>query len=321
MPKTNTKRSLTSDSLPIRKRTRTDPPSNSAPKSSEKKKTSKSGAVTSITDSEGPTKGSVASQNQQLSKSAFVLSKSAHTILTTDLDVINKLNYRNKNQHRVSKWWKWFDLLRRHLRKLLAAYAAKDFKVAEERAEYLKNWIVPGAYVSFSRGLVAAKSWAGLGILLLGLLARIHGALASNEEIQELIAETARLTRPANLETETLQNAMDDIGETLERNMEDIDEEIDMDDFTMHEDPIMDETSATPEGAAPYKDSPLYTGTTETVEPVTREIEMANAAPDEPISKPKKKKSKKGDAGDDDGLKKKKKKKKGKLDDLFAGLI
>jgi hypothetical protein len=149
--------------------------------------------------------------------------------------------------------------------------------------------------------------------------------LASKEEIQGLIAETTRMNRPADLEMETPQIAMDDVGETLERSMEDIDEdvdeEVDTDDFTMHEDPVIDETSAT-EDIAPYKEEPLFTETTETVELVNREIEMADEMPNEPAITPKKKKSKKLDTkGDDDGLRKKKKKKKGKLDDLFAGLI
>lgn len=173
---------------------------------------------------------------------------------------------------------------------------------------------------SFSRGLVAAKSWAGLGILLLGILARIHHALASKEEIDKLIAETMQMNRPSESEKEQQPLAVDDVGETLERNLDDLDDFDDMDDemnMAMHEEPITKAEFSATEEITPYKEE---SWTTE--EPSGSTTHRAGTpdelSSDKLIGKPKKKTKK---AVPDDGLKKKKKKKKGRLDDLFAGLV
>lgn len=39
--------------------------------------------------------------------------------LGTALHILDSFNHRNKNQHRLSKWWQQFDMLRRGLRKLI----------------------------------------------------------------------------------------------------------------------------------------------------------------------------------------------------------
>lgn len=36
------------------------------------------------------------------------------------LEILDLFNHRNKNQHRLSKWWARFDMLRRGIRKLAA---------------------------------------------------------------------------------------------------------------------------------------------------------------------------------------------------------
>ncbi|EGO57609.1 hypothetical protein NEUTE1DRAFT_121997 [Neurospora tetrasperma FGSC 2508] len=42
-------------------------------------------------------------------------------ILTPALEILSRFHHRNKNQHRLSKWWAEADMLRRHLRKLIEA--------------------------------------------------------------------------------------------------------------------------------------------------------------------------------------------------------
>ncbi|KAL0473704.1 hypothetical protein QR685DRAFT_183376 [Neurospora intermedia] len=42
-------------------------------------------------------------------------------ILTPALEILSRFHHRNKNQHRLSKWWVEADMLRRHLRKLIEA--------------------------------------------------------------------------------------------------------------------------------------------------------------------------------------------------------
>jgi ribonuclease MRP protein subunit RMP1 len=46
--------------------------------------------------------------------------------------ILDLFNHRNKNQHRLSRWWKQFDMLRRGIRKLIAEL--EDYLGAEAKA-------------------------------------------------------------------------------------------------------------------------------------------------------------------------------------------
>ena len=79
------------------------------------------------------------------------------------LDLLSRFHHRNKNQHRLSKWWAQADMLRRQLRKIideLEAFEAvgssrkgggKKAAAAEEvvrrRAGYLRWRLGPGAFL------------------------------------------------------------------------------------------------------------------------------------------------------------------------------
>ena len=81
------------------------------------------------------------------------------------LEIIEGFNRRNKNQHRLSKWWAEFGTLRRHLRKLVpelqanlekreryAKYKKKLTdsgygKDADARVEYLQLQLLPRTYL------------------------------------------------------------------------------------------------------------------------------------------------------------------------------
>ena len=59
---------------------------------------------------------------------------------------------RNKNQHRLQKWWKWFGLLRRSIKKLLAFEGRGWIRREEEKEkEHLERWVrevmIPGAWL------------------------------------------------------------------------------------------------------------------------------------------------------------------------------
>jgi len=41
--------------------------------------------------------------------------------LTPTLEILERFHHRNRNQHRLSKWWSHADMLRRNLRKFLVA--------------------------------------------------------------------------------------------------------------------------------------------------------------------------------------------------------
>jgi ribonuclease MRP protein subunit RMP1 len=76
--------------------------------------------------------------------------------------VLSATNHRNKNQHRLAKWWKAFSVLRRNTLKLvseLEILSANEERlgenkktiasreVVEKRAGFLVEWVVPKCYL------------------------------------------------------------------------------------------------------------------------------------------------------------------------------
>ncbi|KAK4232132.1 hypothetical protein QBC38DRAFT_464472 [Podospora fimiseda] len=104
------------------------------------------------------------------------------------LEILSKFHHRNKNQHRLSKWWAQSDMLRRHTRKMIdlltsALLNKKKLKLPTtqnetitQRAQYLRWHLGPGAFLAFTQ-LTADRQFAQLGLLLLGVLAQINKAL------------------------------------------------------------------------------------------------------------------------------------------------
>ncbi|KAK3333878.1 hypothetical protein B0T19DRAFT_139841 [Cercophora scortea] len=132
---------------------------------------------------------------------APLLEQALGTLLPA-LELLERFHHRNKNQHRLSKWWAHADMLRRHLRKLAHILDAmetssstagksktkKKWTKAEHealaaRAAFLRRRVVPNAYDGFAR-LVADRQFAHLGLMLMGVLAQVDGALAPFAEVE-----------------------------------------------------------------------------------------------------------------------------------------
>ncbi|KAJ4292188.1 hypothetical protein N0V88_005817 [Collariella sp. IMI 366227] len=77
------------------------------------------------------------------------------------LELLARFHHRNKNQHRLSKWWAQADMLRRHLRKMV---------------EELEDGLVKAEGRAFTQ-LTADRQFAHLGLMLLGVLAQVDQAL------------------------------------------------------------------------------------------------------------------------------------------------
>ncbi|KAL2015604.1 hypothetical protein VTK56DRAFT_5183 [Thermocarpiscus australiensis] len=141
------------------------------------------------------------------------LLNNALSSLSPALEILERFHHRNKNQHRLSKWWAQADMLRRHVRKMLvyldgaveeaeklarvrqrktmkrkegggaaSGYRDGDGSVdgnaeIRRRAEYLRWKLGPGAYLAFTQ-LSADRQFAHLGLMLLGVLAQVDAALA-----------------------------------------------------------------------------------------------------------------------------------------------
>ncbi|CAN8097479.1 unnamed protein product [Discula destructiva] len=135
--------------------------------------------------------------------------------LQTATHILSGLTHRNKNQHRATKWWAPFDMLRRSLHKTIpdleaaiqrvevvmlpsmttttssskrknAAVGVAVKKTAAkqpelervvERAVWMREVLGPRAYEAFTQ-LTADRQFAQLGLVLIGVLAQVEAALA-----------------------------------------------------------------------------------------------------------------------------------------------
>ncbi|KAJ8068429.1 hypothetical protein OCU04_003986 [Sclerotinia nivalis] len=155
-----------------------------------------------------------------------------HTTLLTLHQILHLTHHRNKNQHRLSKWYKSFNILRRQITRLLALVPehviesslgkakvkvkgkAKERKEREEKelqglVGFMREEVVGGCYLAFSQ-LVADNQYATLGLMLMGCLARLYKIL---ESLRVLTAE--ELAEKAGIVKEEVKVNEPEIGEDL----------------------------------------------------------------------------------------------------------
>jgi ribonuclease MRP protein subunit RMP1 len=149
--------------------------------------------------------------------------------------LLHLTHHRNKNQHRLSKWYKWFSTLRRQISKLITeletletaeTYSSKKkgeenkyVKAARERVEvrvaFLRERVIGDAYLAFSN-LVADNQYSALGLALLGSLARVQSVLGqlvrSEKEVNIEVVEEAK-----GGESQRSNARGDDLGEPVKR--------------------------------------------------------------------------------------------------------
>ncbi|KAF7886704.1 uncharacterized protein EAF02_003351 [Botrytis sinoallii] len=233
-----------------------------------------------------------------------------HASLLSLTHLLHLTHHRNKNQHRLSKWYISFGILRRQLSRLLSMIPehvmessrgkvkgkARERKEREERelqslVRFIQEDVVPVCYLAFSQ-LVANNQYATLGLMLMGCLARFYKVLGALRVFTaEEIAEQAGVVK----ETPQLNEAEigEDMGEKIVRDIP----VSEMEDSQKVERKEGDDTDI--QKAKPKKRK--QDG--EVVEAKTSKLTSSDSTPAKP---PKKKRKKKG--GD-------------AIEDLFAGLI
>jgi len=68
-------------------------------------------------------------------------------ILEADARILHLTYHRNKNQHRLTKWWNWLSMLRRCVAKLLLDIQSDDEHRASCRANHLREILLPRCYL------------------------------------------------------------------------------------------------------------------------------------------------------------------------------
>ncbi|KFY35988.1 hypothetical protein V494_05419 [Pseudogymnoascus sp. VKM F-4513 (FW-928)] len=126
--------------------------------------------------------------------------------------------HRNKNQHRIAKWWASFSMLRRQLGKLIAAlenpdaaFRAKKIEI-EKRVVFLREEVVPRCYLAFST-VVADNQYASLGLMLMGCLARLNKLISFPKDEDEEVDEVVKVEKITS--SHVLQ--VEDFGEAISR--------------------------------------------------------------------------------------------------------
>jgi ribonuclease MRP protein subunit RMP1 len=123
-------------------------------------------------------------------------------LLRDESDLLHLLFHRNKNQHRLLKWWQWLSTLRRNLTKLLAEHdmitsakttPTRKAAVAKftERVVFMRTVVVPSAYTAFG-SVIESRVFAPLGMVLIGVLARVWKIIRPSEEELEKEREAAK---------------------------------------------------------------------------------------------------------------------------------
>lgn len=97
--------------------------------------------------------------------------------LTTEYQLLHLVYHRNYNQHRVARWWRSFNELHRHVRRVLKLLSVKKSSPALSlEIKYIVNKLIKKCYWEFN-GIVALGQFVPLGLVLIGLLARINSLL------------------------------------------------------------------------------------------------------------------------------------------------
>ncbi|KAI9718972.1 MAG: hypothetical protein M1812_003857 [Candelaria pacifica] len=128
--------------------------------------------------------------------------------------ILHLLSHRNRNQHRVSKWWRWFSMLRRSVGKFLCELHSSDGKRSIARLEYMREILIPKCHLAFS-SVVADNQFSALGLVLLSSLARISKLIGSGRQVH-----TAKQPDPVNgsgLIADPLTSRGQDLGEVVSR--------------------------------------------------------------------------------------------------------
>jgi len=164
--------------------------------------------------------------------------------LKKELEEIEKIlhltRHRNKNQHRLSKWWKSFSQLRRQISKLIVeledlpghpvslknqekgkSRENKSESAAEKRVEFMKGWLVPRCYLAFS-GLVADNQYAALGLMLMATLGRAGRVIGELGKVSGTGKVDMEGRKAENIESESVSVGLaggkeEDLGEAVER--------------------------------------------------------------------------------------------------------
>ncbi|RKF56454.1 putative ribonuclease mrp protein subunit rmp1 [Golovinomyces cichoracearum] len=160
--------------------------------------------------------------------------------LQSAYNILHLTHHRNKNQHRLSKWYKSFGQLRRQMSKLMlelenfkraqsissgsenkyVSHARRNFEL---RIDFIRARLIPKCYLAFSN-LIADNQYAVLGLMLMGTLASVKNIMQmlipeeeKNEKEEKEITSPNNLNQYVSASRQLTNQSNDDLGEILPR--------------------------------------------------------------------------------------------------------
>lgn len=136
------------------------------------------------------------------------------TELQAAIHIFRLLEQRNKNQHRHSKWWKWFALLKRCVSKLIHESRARDNLLVQARLKYMNQFLLPRCHSSFTQ-LIQDTQFSTLGLTLFAELSRIRSLVVPcNDQVSLNKDPGVESVKSRNIFSSTMS---EDIGEFVSR--------------------------------------------------------------------------------------------------------
>ncbi|KAK6506982.1 hypothetical protein TWF481_005439 [Arthrobotrys musiformis] len=147
--------------------------------------------------------------------------------LTNDRNILHLLLYKSKNQHKSSLWFKWLQMLKRQLERIishLSTHQSPEDSDPDEPLLLLKSdtvfasllhrlftAIIPNAHRAFTT-LITSTQYASLGMMMLACLARIHDTL------HPFLDEPTKVDTPPPIPAKEEEEVEDeDAGEVISR--------------------------------------------------------------------------------------------------------
>lgn len=109
--------------------------------------------------------------------SSPVLTEEHYQQLLNEVRILQLINHRNKNQHRLLTWWKYFRLLLSHLKQIVLWHLPSHRSLQQQAIEKLfKKKIFNKCYYEFN-GIIVLSQFLLLGLSLVSSLSKVYEIL------------------------------------------------------------------------------------------------------------------------------------------------
>lgn len=144
--------------------------------------------------------------------------------LETEYGITHLLLHRNRNQHRVTVWWKYLNMIHRNIRKLIEhIHGSTDARKILDRERHreaalevacylLKKRLFSKAYYEFN-GIIELGQFSTLGMVLVACLSKLYTLVLEIEGLRERLRLPAAGRKPEK--TTEVNSFEEELGEEV----------------------------------------------------------------------------------------------------------